>query len=139
MDLMTWNDKLSVGIQAIDADHKKLVAMANDLHYGIQAGQSNAVVADILAGLVHHTQTHFAREEAFFAKTGYADAGAHKKQHDEMAAWALEMRAKGKRGLSRADSLEATNFLKDWLYDHIEGTDKLCAAPAKIDEITAIA
>ena len=62
---------------------------------------------------------HFAREEEFFAKTGYPDAAAHKREHDKMVAWTLKTQALHKGSLLRAPSLEVMNFLKDWLYDHI--------------------
>ena len=131
MAFMAWNDKLSLDIPAIDQDHKKLLVLANDLYDGIQSGESRAEIAGILVALVHYTQFHFAREEEFFANTGYPDAVAHKREHDEMVVWTLGAQARHKSGSLRAPSLEVMSFLKDWLYDHILGSDHLYAAHLK--------
>src|SRR5271168_3559635 len=38
MTLMTWTPKLSVGVGVLDEDHKRLVAMINELYDSMQAG-----------------------------------------------------------------------------------------------------
>ena len=124
MSFMTWNDKLSVGVEAVDEDHKKLVAMINELYDGIIAGEGKEVVGDILDRLVHYTSFHFAREEALFAQTGYSEAAAHKAEHDEMVEWALQAALDFHENALSAPSLKVMNRLKDWLFDHINGTDK---------------
>jgi hemerythrin len=121
---MAWNDKLSVGVAAVDEDHKKLIAMINELYDGFVAGQGKEVVGDILDRLVRYTKFHFAREEALFAQSGYKEAALHKAEHDEMAAWAVQAELDFHQGSLPAPSLEVMNRLKDWLFDHINGTDK---------------
>jgi hemerythrin len=122
---MIWNDKLSVGVEVIDEDHKKLIAMINEMYDAILAGMGKKVVGDILDRLVHYTSFHFAREEALFAQTGYSDAAAHKAEHDAMAKWAIQAELDFHQGTLPAPSLEVINRLKDWLFEHINGTDKL--------------
>jgi hemerythrin-like metal-binding protein len=132
MALMTWNDQLSVGVRAIDSDHKKLISIANDLHYGIQAGQSKAALTDILAGLAHFTQVHSSREETLLAarltENNDPHAAAHKKEHQELAAWVLETQARNNSAALRASSLPSMDFLKVWLQDHIQGSANLYSA-----------
>ena len=77
MPLMTWTDKLSVGVGVIDEDHKKLVGMVNELYDAMQAGQGRDSLGRILNGLVQYTKFHFAREEKCFAQTGYPAAVPH--------------------------------------------------------------
>lgn len=124
MSLMVWNDKLSVGVPSIDAEHKKLVGMVNELYDAIQAGHGKDVLSKILDGLIDYTATHFAHEERLFAETGYPAAAEHKKLHDDLKKQVLEIQAKFKSGASGTLSLEVLNFLKNWLIVHIQGTDK---------------
>ena len=124
MPLMNWSDKLSVGIAAIDDEHKKLVAMLNELFDGIQAGRAGDSLGKVLDGLIAYTAAHFKHEEDLFAKTGYPDAAAHKKEHDDLTKQVLDVQAKYKAGVTGTLSLEVMNFLKNWLVKHIQGSDK---------------
>lgn len=125
MPLMIWNDKLSVGVEVLDDDHKKLISLINELYDGALAGNGKEILANILERLVAYTRFHFHREEKLFAETGYLDAATHKAQHDELAQWAVQAEIDFLHGRLRAPTLEVLNRLKDWLFDHINDSDKL--------------
>jgi hemerythrin len=122
MAFMVWNDRLSVGVKVIDDDHKILLNFANELYDAILAKRSKEVLGDIVDGLVDYTTLHFAREEQFFSDTDYQYAAEHKRQHDDMKQEILRIQVQYKSG-APALTLEVMNFLKDWLYDHILGSD----------------
>lgn len=124
MPLMAWNNNLSVGIAVIDEDHKKLVAMVNELYDAVQGGHGKEALGKILDGLINYTVLHFAREEKFFLETGYPDAIAHKKEHADLTKQVLDVQTKYKSGATSTLSLEVMNFLKNWLVKHIQGSDK---------------
>jgi len=124
MALMTWDDKFSVGVKVLDADHKKLIAMVNELHDGILSGKRQESLAHVLDQLVKYTQVHFAREEEFFTRTKYPQAAQHKKEHDELIKTAVDLQARSKSGASSMLSLETMTFLKNWLSHHINDIDK---------------
>ncbi len=124
MALMTWNDKMSVGVAMIDDEHKKLVAMLNELYDGVQSGHGKDALGKILDGLISYTAGHFKHEEKLFADTGYPAAAAHKKEHDDLTKQVLDVQAKYKSGATGTLSLEVMNFLKNWLVNHIQGTYK---------------
>jgi hemerythrin-like metal-binding protein len=115
---------MSVGVAALDNDHKKLTGMVNELFDGIMAGQGKDAVGKILDGLVAYTTQHFGREEQFFAQTGYPDAAAHKAQHQDLCKQVLAVQEKYRAGATAALSIETLHFLKSWLINHIQGTDK---------------
>lgn len=123
MPLMQWTDKFSVGVPSIDTDHKRLVAMVNDLYDGVVAGHGKDVVGRVLDGLISYTAEHFAREERYFAATSYPDAAAHKKEHQDLVKQVLDVQARYKSGATSTLSLEVMNFLKTWLVRHIQGSD----------------
>jgi hemerythrin-like metal-binding protein len=122
MAFFNWSDDLSVGVKASDDDHKKLIDMLNRLHEAMKSGQGKDVVGKVLDDLVTYTKFHFAREEEFFAMTGYP-AVEHKKEHRELVKQAEELQSRYKSG-ERVLSIETMDFLKDWLTVHIQGTDR---------------
>jgi len=124
MPLMTWTDKLSVGVGVLDEDHKKLVGMLNELFDAMRAGQGRDSLGRILNGLVQYTKFHFAREEKFFAQTGYPAAVPHKQEHDALTRQVLDVQQKYTAGASATLSLDVMHFLKDWLVNHIQGSDQ---------------
>ncbi len=124
MPLMNWTDKLSVGVAVIDEDHKKLVAMVNALYEAMQGGHGKDSLGGILDGLVQYTRFHFAREEKFFAQTGYPAAIPHKQEHDALTRQVLDVQQKYAAGASATLSLDVLQFLKNWLINHIQGSDQ---------------
>jgi hemerythrin len=124
MPLMTWTEKLSVGVAVLDEDHKKLVGMVNELYDAMQAGHGKDKLGAILNGLVQYTKLHFGREEKFFTQTGYADAVAHKQQHEALTKQVLDVQQKYTAGAVGTLSVDVMHFLRDWLVKHIQGSDQ---------------
>lgn len=124
MPLMTWTDKLSVGVGVLDDDHKKLVGMVNELYDAMQAGHGRESLGRILNALVQYTKVHFAREEKFFAQTGYPASVAHKHEHDALTKQVLDVQQKYNSGAAATLSLDVMHFLKNWLVNHIQGSDQ---------------
>jgi hemerythrin len=124
MALMEWTDKLSVGVVALDDDHKKLIGMVNELYDAMLAGHGKEKLGRVLDGLVQYTKFHFAREEKYFAQTGYPDAAAHKEQHDALTRQVLEVQLKYAAGATATLSVDVIHFLKKWLVTHIQGSDQ---------------
>jgi hemerythrin len=122
MAFLNWNDNLSVGVRVLDDDHKKLIDMLNRLYEGMKAGHGKDVIGKILDDLVSYTVVHFAREEDFFARTGYPDV-EHKQEHKDLVKKAGTLQSRYKSG-ECALSIETLDFLKDWLAIHIQGADK---------------
>lgn len=122
MSLINWNDSLSVGIASIDKEHQKLIQMINDLNDAMKQGKANDVVGKQLDALVQYTVLHFANEERLFARHGFPESDAHKREHealkDEVSKFVADFKA-GKAGLS----IQLFMFLKDWLQKHIKGSD----------------
>lgn len=124
MPLMTWNDKMSVGVSMLDTDHKKLVEMLNELYDAVQNGKGKDSLGNILDGLIDYTKIHFAHEEKLFAQTNYPESAVHKKEHDDLTSQVVQVQKKYKSGATGTLSLEVLNFLKNWLVNHIGGEDK---------------
>lgn len=124
MALMDWNDRLSVGVEIIDSDHKKLVAMVNELHDAVKAARGKEVLGKVLDGLVAYTKTHFGHEEAEMARTKYPQTAEHTKEHVSLTKQVLDVQKKYQAGNTAVLSMEVMAFLRDWLLKHIQGSDK---------------
>ena len=122
-DLVSWSDKLSVGVDSIDAQHKVLVGMINELNRAMRDKQSQSAMLKIVQGLGEYVVSHFGYEEKLFAKHGYPEAEGHVEIHRQFIAKVQEFQnalASGKATVS----IDVLQFLKDWLVEHIMGTDK---------------
>ncbi len=121
--LITWEPSLSVGVESIDKQHRRLVDMVNDLHTSMLAGHGQDALGKILSGLVAYTHEHFRHEEQLMRTHGYPTSDVHFKQHRELEKTVQEFGTRFAEGKERI-SIELSRFLKDWLTHHIMRTDK---------------
>jgi hemerythrin len=54
---MEWSENLSVGINEIDEQHKKLVSQINALHDGMRSGQGKDTLEKTLGELADYTRS----------------------------------------------------------------------------------
>ncbi|MGE0087100.1 MAG: bacteriohemerythrin [Desulfococcaceae bacterium] len=118
-----WNDKYSIGIEEIDAQHRQLVQMVNELYEAMYAGQGREALGKVLSSLILYTQTHFQTEERFMKLHDYPGYDGHKQIHEKMAAKVLDLQNAFHRG-EVSNPVQISNFLKAWLVKHILKTDR---------------
>lgn len=126
MALMTWGPMLMVGYGDIDAQHKRLVELVNQLDDAMRAGHGRDVVGGVLNELIRYTVHHFAFEEKLMDQFGIASAAAHKAEHKKLVADVSAFKTKFDAG-SAAVTTELMTFLRNWLSNHILKTDKALA------------
>lgn len=123
MSLLSWKDEFSTGISTFDNEHKRLIALINELHAAMLESRSQEVVGEVLRKLVQYTQIHFKHEEEAFARTGYPHAAQHTAQHQKLAAQ-VSVFVETSREKNAHLSMDVLKFLKQWLLEHIEKSDK---------------
>lgn len=123
MAYINWNDSLSVKIGTIDNQHKKLIDLLNNFYEGVNSGSGKDKLIMLIQGLKNYTIEHFTAEERIMKLHMYPDFDAHKKQHDEFVAKVEDIYSKFVSG-KMVLSLEITGFIKTWISQHIQGTDK---------------
>ncbi|MBK1648759.1 bacteriohemerythrin [Rhabdochromatium marinum] len=123
MSLIDWNDALSVGVEEIDDDHQRLVEIVNQLNDAIAAKHQQDVIETILQELLEYTVWHFRHEERLMQASGDPSFMQHKQAHDTLTE---QVKAAQQRYLDGDATVADTMlpFLKDWLINHILGTDK---------------
>lgn len=123
MALINWSENLSVNIKEIDEQHKKLVSMINELHDAMRSGKGKDVLEKIFKGLSQYVGTHFATEEKYMSTHNYPGYLSHKAEHTKLTQRVLDLQRQFEQG-TPVLTVELLNFLKDWLQNHIIGTDK---------------
>lgn len=121
--MFDWKPEYSVKIPAIDAQHKRLFALAGELHAAMTKGQGAMVLEQALAKLVDYTKEHFAAEERLMEAYKYPELPAHRKEHEKLTAQVMEFQGKFQRKEALL-TIGLMHFLKSWLEHHISGSDQ---------------
>lgn len=115
-----WTPGLALGIEAIDADHRALIALYNAI---ATPGRpvDPASFASLLQEAYKFTAAHFEREEQLMQAAGYAQFEVHRGEHrkllDELDKQVDEWSEKG------ISAGELGMFMQRWLLHHITGMD----------------
>jgi len=119
---IVWGDVLSVAVDEIDEDHRKLVSIFNILNRSVAEGASSEYLAAVLEELINCTVWHFSHEERLMLKYGYEGIKEHKAEHQEL----INSAKKLQQEILQADkpvSDENIQFLERWLTEHILTAD----------------
>ncbi|WP_147819455.1 bacteriohemerythrin [Salidesulfovibrio onnuriiensis] len=121
--MIQWDDSFSVGVKEIDRQHQRLMELINALHDAMRSGKGNNVMGRILGELKDYTVTHFAYEEDLFSKHEYPGRLAHEAAHRKLVGQVMDFESQFVSGKA-AITMDLMLFLKDWLINHIQKTDK---------------
>jgi len=109
---------LTIGIDEIDDDHKKLVNLFNILNHSLMEGATTDYVEAVLEELINCTVWHFSHEERLMLKYGYDRFEDHKAEHKDLIESASELQQKFIQ-TGKLDEREDLEFLERWLTEHI--------------------
>jgi hemerythrin len=124
MSFVSWSSEFSVGIAEFDNEHRRLLELINDLYDAVQAGSGREALGAVLDGLIDYVGYHFAHEEEAFQATNYPGYERHRLQHRALTTTVGEIYEDFKLGDSTTMPQQVLEFLKNWLYDHILGSDR---------------
>ena len=119
---IVWDNILSVGIDEIDDDHKKLIHIFNILNRALKDREPKDYLAATLDELINCTVWHFSHEERLMLKHRYHDLAEHKAEHQELIQGAQVLQ----REILQSEtpfSEEHVQFLERWLTEHILTAD----------------
>ena len=123
MSYVTWEQKFELGIGSIDGDHKKLVSIMDELLVALSQGKGRDVVEPTIKKLEDYTLFHFRREEFFLKCAKYSELEGHTVEHSRFVERLKELKTKNQQQDSTV-AIELMKFLKDWLINHIQVTDR---------------
>ncbi len=115
-----WNESFSVGLPALDDDHRVLLNQIKRVQAAAESDEEGLCL-DLLDELRDYTQTHFRREEVAMAACAYPGLNNHRQVHQLLVKQIDKMR--GQLSRNRLSVRELAEFLKEWLVDHIQRMD----------------
>lgn len=117
---ITWSDEFSVGVSAIDEEHRNLVLLTNEFQKALSAGRGREQIARVFDNLIHYTVKHFKNEEQYMRKYDYPGMDRQVREHRAFTRQVMELN-KDKRHVFPEN---IADFLNSWLKNHIMGIDK---------------
>ncbi len=118
MKELVWDNTLSVQVDEIDDDHRRLVNLFNILAHSLADGDAQEYLEAVLEELICCTVWHFSHEERLMLKYSYDQLPEHKAEHQEL----IDSVKAVQRQLIEADkplASEDISFLEHWLTEHI--------------------
>jgi hemerythrin len=119
-----WKDSFTVGNQELDAQHRGLLDLINEI--GDLADAQTTVKSTTfraLNAMILYAENHFRTEEGYFEKYSYPEHRQHKEEHEAFLESVFSMAQELDK--ESALSLGAIIFyLEDWYADHVLGTDQ---------------
>lgn len=120
--VVDWADEHALGLDELDAQHRLLFDLINDLwHHLVRRSARNDVLATLTA-LERYALSHFSTEETFMRVTCYPHLEAHMAEHAAFVERVTREKAAVMAG--HALSFDLLTFLRDWLSEHILRADK---------------
>lgn len=125
-EIISWDEKYSIGIEMIDAQHQKLFEYLNFYYESLLACQENGVANDViksmLNSLVDYAKYHFAEEEKVMNSIKGVDFSVHFEEHKDFCSKVASFKAKV--FLGENITYELFDFMKNWLLTHIMLSDQ---------------
>lgn len=115
---LEWKKDHSVGVEEIDEQHKQLIKIMNRLYEAINNMKTKEELGGILGELVSYARYHFSTEEKYFDMFGFEFSDEHKKEHQKFKEKIITIQKQFK-GNEIKISFDLSEFLEDWLVDHL--------------------
>jgi hemerythrin len=118
MALLQWKDQYSVGIDAVDHEHRELIDLINRLHAELtsKGTSTEAFFGDLLKAI----SSHFALEERFMRDERYDQLAQHKADHERLLD---DIRDMMDEFIGEAEAGDLSARLDAWFSRHFETHD----------------
>ena len=84
MNLLQWEDKYSIGVPAIDHEHRQIIDLINALYTDLVESHSEDRTRKFLGELYAKISAHFALEEKMMRDIEYDHYEEHKADHERL-------------------------------------------------------
>ncbi len=126
---IVWRDKMSVGNDAIDQDHKYLFCLINMVELSLQSPVKKEQLLTVMNMTIEYTIEHFTREEKMQLAMNISRYDIHKMEHQSLLQQAQDI-VKEVSELNtdsefELESKRIVNFLRDWIIKHVLKEDML--------------
>lgn len=116
-------NELSVGIPAMDSQHRELLRLVEQLESALHEGLQQQAVCGLFEQLLRSTRVHFRDEEGLMRAAGFYGLKVHCQAHQDLLARAQILKDQFDAGDSMLTP-SVISFLKRWLVEHMQGADR---------------
>jgi hemerythrin-like metal-binding protein len=127
MQHFKWTKAHAVYLPQVDAEHRNLYRMAEEIQQSVHTGVEQPRVLDLVRALATSIEEHFTHEERIMKAAETLDYDWHKQQHDT-ARKRLTVFLRGLEAGEVGTAQEFLNFLARWFKDHMGLTDRMMGA-----------
>ncbi|MHC4270335.1 MAG: bacteriohemerythrin [Planctomycetota bacterium] len=121
--MIKWNDEYSVNISLIDEQHKKLFDLINQANIVEALNNNTKDVLAILDQMTEYALEHFETEEHYMEEFDFPGYQSHRNEHIDFTNTAIDYKNRVVGGDYQIIN-EILEYLKQWLFNHIQVTDK---------------
>lgn len=122
MSLIQWKPEFSVGVPAIDYEHKELIELINGLHAKLGGAESAYTVPEFLGEICTKIGAHFALEEQVMREQKYDEYLDHKAAHEDLLDEIRDMMDDYELH-GRLDDARLAERLNGWFTEHFRTKD----------------
>jgi hemerythrin len=133
-----WTKAHAVYLPQVDAEHRNLFRMAEELRQAVRTGSEATRVQELVRPLLAGIEEHFAHEESLMRSAACPDYAWHKLQHDTARKKAQQLTADMEAGDAEAPG-RFLDFLARWIRDHCSLTDRMMGSHVRnFDRLHAV-
>jgi hemerythrin len=121
--MLEWDNKYSVKVSLIDEQHKKLFEIINKAVVVKKDSNNPRDIIKILNDMTKFAQEHFETEETYMKEFNYPEYQDHKEEHMDFSTRTIAYLKEVIKSNYRIAN-EILEYIKQWLVDHIQSTDK---------------
>lgn len=134
MTIVKWDERLSMGHDIIDRQHKNLIGIIGQLHESLLEPSVEDHTKLIILQLYRYATYHFGEEESLMRSALYKESESHQEQHNEFIKKLDTLSIKSKAG-DTSTVTELLSMLVAWLVHHISVEDRKLAACLKVHSV----
>jgi len=109
-----WDDSMSVGVPAIDDDHRILLGLINELRQAKHDPHAEEAIGTYIDMLAQYAEYHLAREEHMMAAVNYPDLDDHRGSHEDLRRRSQDFLRRYRQESDAVDLGELEAFLVEW-------------------------
>lgn len=120
---LDWDERLSVCIPEIDAEHRHFMQLINELNEAIVGRMEMVEIKSRMQAVIFDAEAHFAHEEALFREWDYPETEEHMSRHAEITQALHEIMGHFEHGGLEYELIEAGLKVKAALIEHLLSED----------------
>lgn len=123
MAYLDWDERMGIGHAVIDAQHRQLVALINDIAGAAKRGAARRELGNLIRAFCDYAKVHFSTEQGLMDSTDYPEYFQQVGGHEECSILALGFYREYINGhdVSVQDFLAAVSA---WFTGHTLGVDQ---------------